>query len=209
MDSVVKEAIEIELLPNNMNREVGFVSASHGSLLFASLRNLRNMTPDLQGYAGQCTLDSLAPRPLVQCSLVSSGFPLPETILYRLWPATCSPFSTEPSPLLSINFPCGPLSLPSCPYIAGCFRLVAESAATCSRWFLARGFFYPEDGGDTFLRNVNSHKLYTAPHPRRRNSSTSAIARISSRSNVNNVITNISALPVEELAVELTIPATE
>jgi hypothetical protein len=25
-------------------------------------------------------------------------------------------------------------------------------AATCSRWFLARGFFYPEDGGDTFLR---------------------------------------------------------
>jgi hypothetical protein len=26
------------------------------------------------------------------------------------------------------------------------------SADTCSRWFLARGFFYPEDGGDTFLR---------------------------------------------------------
>jgi hypothetical protein len=28
------------------------------------------------------------------------------------------------------------------------------AAVTCSRWFLARGFFYPEDGGDTFLRNV-------------------------------------------------------
>jgi hypothetical protein len=27
------------------------------------------------------------------------------------------------------------------------------AAATCSHWFLARGFFYPEDGGDTFLRN--------------------------------------------------------
>jgi hypothetical protein len=27
---------------------------------------------------------------------------------------------------------------------------VAQSAATCSRWFLDRGFFYPEDGGDTF-----------------------------------------------------------
>jgi hypothetical protein len=25
-----------------------------------------------------------------------------------------------------------------------------QTAATCSRWFLARGFFYPEDGGDTF-----------------------------------------------------------
>jgi hypothetical protein len=24
--------------------------------------------------------------------------------------------------------------------------------------FFARGFFYPEDGGDTFLRNVSSYK---------------------------------------------------
>jgi hypothetical protein len=41
----------------------------------------------------------------------------------------------------------------------------------CSRWFLACGFFYPEDAGDTFLRNVGSHKIYTASHPRRRHSS--------------------------------------
>jgi hypothetical protein len=27
--------------------------------------------------------------------------------------------------------------------------------------------FYLEDGGDTFLRTVGSHKNYTAPHPRR------------------------------------------
>jgi hypothetical protein len=46
-------------------------------------------------------------------------------------------------------------SLPLCPYIAGCFRLVAQSAATCSRWFLARRFFYPEDWNDTFLRNIS------------------------------------------------------
>jgi hypothetical protein len=32
-------------------------------------------------------------------------------------------------------------------------------------------FFYPEDGGDIFLRNVGSHKIYTAPHPRKRHSS--------------------------------------
>jgi hypothetical protein len=31
--------------------------------------------------------------------------------------------------------------------------------------------FYPEDGGDTFLRNIGSHTIYTAPHPRRRHSS--------------------------------------
>jgi hypothetical protein len=43
--------------------------------------------------------------------------------------------------------------------------------ATCSRWFLARGFFYPEDRGNTFLQNVGSHKNYTAPHPKRRHSS--------------------------------------
>jgi hypothetical protein len=48
------------------------------------------------------------------------------------------------------------------------FLNAAQSAATCSRWFLARGFFCPEDGGDTFLRNVGSHKNYTAPHPRRK-----------------------------------------
>jgi hypothetical protein len=35
---------------------------------------------------------------------------------------------------------------------------------------LVRGFSYPEDGGDTFLRNVGSHDLQT-PHPRIRNSS--------------------------------------
>jgi hypothetical protein len=41
-----------------------------------------------------------------------------------------------------------------------------------SRWFFARGFFYPEDGGDTILRNVGLiDHIYTAPHPRRRHSS--------------------------------------
>jgi hypothetical protein len=26
--------------------------------------------------------------------------------------------------------------------------------------------FYPEDGGDAFLRNLGSRKIYTAPHHR-------------------------------------------
>jgi hypothetical protein len=47
----------------------------------------------------------------------------------------------------------------------------AQSAATCSLWFLARGYFYSEDGGYTFLPNVGSHKIYTAPHLRRQLSS--------------------------------------
>jgi hypothetical protein len=28
-------------------------------------------------------------------------------------------------------------------------------------------FFYPEDGGDTFFRNIGYHNIYTAPHPRK------------------------------------------
>jgi hypothetical protein len=32
-----------------------------------------------------------------------------------------------------------------------------------SRWLQsARGFFYPEDGGDAVLRNVGLHKIYMA-----------------------------------------------
>jgi hypothetical protein len=32
-------------------------------------------------------------------------------------------------------------------------------------------FFYPEDGCDTILTNVGSHKIYIVPHPIRRHSS--------------------------------------
>jgi hypothetical protein len=35
-----------------------------------------------------------------------------------------------------------------------------QSAATWSPWFLARGLFYPEHGGNMFLRNVSSRKIY-------------------------------------------------
>jgi hypothetical protein len=48
--------------------------------------------------------------------------------------------------------------------LVGCDAVWILRAATCSCWFLARGFFYPEDGGDTFLRNVCSHKIYTRRH---------------------------------------------
>jgi hypothetical protein len=37
-----------------------------------------------------------------------------------------------------------------------------SSSVTCSWWFLACRFLYPEDGGSTFLWNVGSHKIYSA-----------------------------------------------
>jgi hypothetical protein len=50
--------------------------------------------------------------------------------------------------------------------IASIFR-VEKSASEEPAWRDG----YPEDGGDTFLRNVGSHKIYTEPHPRTRHSS--------------------------------------
>jgi hypothetical protein len=50
--------------------------------------------------------------------------------------------------------------------IASIFR-VEKSASEEQEWEGS----YTEDGGDTFLQNVCSHKDYTTPHPRRRHSS--------------------------------------
>jgi hypothetical protein len=80
--------------------------------------------------------------------------------------------------------------------VARCISCVLQSAATWSRWFPARGFFYPEDGGDTLLRNVGSHKIYTVPHPRRRHSLYSSlwkpqILHHDEDGNPNNVINSI------------------
>jgi hypothetical protein len=45
-------------------------------------------------------------------------------------------------------------------------RKICERGTSDSRWLQL-----PEDGGDMFLRNVGSHKIYMVPHPRRRHSS--------------------------------------
>jgi hypothetical protein len=49
VEHIVREAIEIELHPNNM--KTGFVWTSQETLLSVSLRNLQKMTPDPLGYA--------------------------------------------------------------------------------------------------------------------------------------------------------------
>jgi hypothetical protein len=45
-------------------------------------------------------------------------------------------------------------------------RKIRERGTSVSRWQP-----HDEDGGDTFLRNVGSYKIYMAPNPRRRYSS--------------------------------------
>jgi hypothetical protein len=100
-----------------------------------------------------------AARLLGQCSLSSPDFfSTPTTFLYLLWPSLCCLLAWPyyryllTLPLSCIDFPCGPLSPSHSSYIA-------------------RGLFYPEDGGDTLLRNVGSHKTYTATRPRKQFSS--------------------------------------
>jgi hypothetical protein len=113
--------------------------------------------PDLQRHAGPCTLGSLVPRLLGQCPLGRPSLFPPDKLLYLLWRATCSPISTT-FPLPSHYwFPMW-LTLPLfLSLYSWLFSTGAQSAATCSRWFLTRWFLCLEDGGDTFLQNVGSH----------------------------------------------------
>jgi hypothetical protein len=53
--------------------------------------------------------------------------------------------------------------LPSC-------GIQRRGEAFAALWFFARLIFDPEDGSDTFLRNVGSHTHYTALYPRRQRS---------------------------------------
>jgi hypothetical protein len=106
------------------------------------------------------------PRPVGLYSLHSPEFPPDRSNTgFRQLPADLHrPFPLSISSLV-------PALPPPNSYIAGSLRLADSSAATCSRWFFDRGFFYPEDGGDTILRNVGSiDHIYTAPYPRIRHS---------------------------------------
>jgi hypothetical protein len=58
-----------------------------------------------------------------------------------------------------------PFLLRSGPYITLIPIDSSFCLATCSRWFLIRLIFNPENGGDTFLRNVGSYTGYTTLFP--------------------------------------------
>jgi hypothetical protein len=58
------------------------------------------------------------------------------------------------------------------------YHLLGYDQLTC--WFLLNYFFFPEDGGDMFLRNVDSNSTdYTALYPRRWYSS--CVAKVHNR----------------------------
>jgi hypothetical protein len=49
--------------------------------------------------------------------------------------------------------------------------------------------FYPEDRGDTFLRNVDSYNIHAAPHTRRRHSSLCTCLLVTNASSFKTVKT--------------------
>jgi hypothetical protein len=55
--------------------------------------------------------------------------------------------------------------------VAPCNLVWSDVSEECVIWKSAHRVFYLEDGGNTFLRNVGSYKMYKAPHPRRRHGS--------------------------------------
>jgi hypothetical protein len=140
MDRNICEATKIDLHLNNMNREVGFCLSKSWKPLICSLKKPRNMTPDLQGYAGQCMNGNLALRLLGQSlhGRPASPHPTQSHSVSCLLPTGPS---LQTLPFSSIDFPCSPLSLPSCSYIAGCY---STGDSVCSH--LLRLRHIPEDG---------------------------------------------------------------
>jgi hypothetical protein len=136
MDRIVTEAIEIELHPNNMNREVCFCLSKSWKPLLCSLK--KHTEHDTRSFkATWVNARSAAQGYWVNAHSVALSFPHPS-----LLPA-CLAFLSDlyrpyHSPLYWFPmWPTLPLSLFS--YIARCFRLVAQSAAMlvrCSRIFL-------------------------------------------------------------------------
>jgi hypothetical protein len=60
MDHTVREAIEIDHHPNNMETLV-FVSASHGSILTSHSKTSQKITPDPLGYVDNTQSEAPAP----------------------------------------------------------------------------------------------------------------------------------------------------
>jgi hypothetical protein len=59
---------------------------------------------------------------------------------------------------------------------------------------------YPEDRGDTFLWNVGSHKIYMAPHTRRRHSSDNIVINedyVLPLNNENSLVHHLALLRVD------------
>jgi hypothetical protein len=121
MDHIIREAIEIELHPNNMNREVEFCLSKSWKPLICSLKKPPEHDARSTRLLTSMTLSSLAPRLLGQCSPSIPAFSPPNRI-------NICPGLLPASPSLPRPFPSPLYCFPMCPL---------------SRWFISRGFLTP------------------------------------------------------------------
>jgi hypothetical protein len=155
MDRIVREA-KLGPIRTTWTERDGFcLSAHNGSTSCAPSRNLRNMIPDLQHYAGQCMFGSLAMRLLGQCLLGSSP---PHMLLYQLY---------RTFPFHLYWFPMWP-TLPLFLFLYGWEFSTAGSV--CSHLLTLPWIWRPY-----VPPKCSSHKVYMAPYPRRQHSSVTAM----------------------------------
>jgi hypothetical protein len=102
MDRIVREAIETELHPNNMNREAGFCLSKSWKPLICSLKKPPEHDAGSTRLAGLCILDSSSLWLQGQCSLVSPGVSPPPITFHNL---LCPPPPAPSWPSFSTDLP--------------------------------------------------------------------------------------------------------
>jgi hypothetical protein len=118
MDHIVREATEIEFHSNNMNKEVGFCLSKSWKPLICSLKKPEHDARSTRLHRSIHAQQLQPPGCWVNARSVALAFFPPLTSsLYLLWPALryLLPWPCYRSltiPLLSIDYPCDPLSLP-------------------------------------------------------------------------------------------------
>jgi hypothetical protein len=150
VDRIIREALEIELHPYNMNKEEGFCLSKSWKALICTLK-----------YPGKWTPSQTSWVPLHEASF--SPYPCRASMA-----ALHTQFSTENT--VTSNPPLIPLTLD---YLhsppLGCsvsYKSLPTQELTASLCHLL-ALVHPKDGGDTILRNVGSYKSHTVSSPRR------------------------------------------
>jgi hypothetical protein len=186
MDRMMREATEIELYPNNINREDGLCMSYSWKPLIHSLKGCRNTLPQ------DCPQDKnwhlLVPS-IVAHPVITSWYNCNNDPLVALKRAHFFPLSVSPCPLYPFVSPCQTVAPPPLNFQPLAHFLVLSSLLSPLVWpsftwsdqflyfqqsFHAWLIHHPDDGGSTHLWNVGLlQQDYIVLYPRKLSSSNS------------------------------------